>query len=167
MEMPVICPCGSELEYKDCCEPIINGKKKVLTAEALMRSRYTAYVVGEVEYLGKTLDERGREEFDLEATREWSKDTDWKGLEIIAVEQGGADDDSGIVEFIARYEMDDQLLELHERATFKKSDDGLWQFIDGRVIGRDPYRRETPKVGRNDPCPCGSGKKYKKCCGKS
>jgi SEC-C motif-containing protein len=167
MEMPVNCPCGSEKTYKECCEPIIKGKKKAETAEALMRSRYTAYVVGEVEYLGRTLDSRGREEFDIESTREWSKDTDWKELEIVSVEQGGLDDENGIVEFIARYEMDEQLLEHHERASFKKSDAGEWEFVDGRVIGRDPYRRETPKIGRNDPCPCDSGKKYKKCCGKA
>lgn len=158
------CPCGSELEYKDCCEPFIKKKKLASTAEALMRSRYTAYVVGKVEHLGNTLDDKGRESFDLESTREWSSNTDWKKLEIVSVERGGVDDDDGVVEFIAHYEMDDQLLSHHERATFKKCD-GRWAFIDGRVIGRDPYRREEPKVGRNDPCPCGSGKKFKKCCG--
>ena len=160
------CPCGSELEYTDCCEPLITGERKAKTAEALMRSRYSAYVVGDIKYLGDTLDSKGREDFDFDATREWSKDTEWKSLEIVAVEDGGAEDERGFVEFIARYEMDGQLLEHHERALFAKND-GRWEFVEGRVIGRDPYRREAPKVGRNDPCPCGSGKKYKKCCGKS
>ena len=159
------CPCGSNLEYGVCCEPLISGKQQAETAEALMRSRYTAYVVGEIDYLGKTLDENGRKDFDFDATSEWSRDTNWKELEVVAVENGGANDDQGIVEFIARYEMDGQLLEHHERAYFAKNN-GVWEFTDGRVIGRDPYRRETPKIGRNDPCPCGSGKKYKKCCGR-
>ena len=160
------CPCGSTQEYADCCEPFIKGKKTAPTAEALMRSRYAAYVVGEIEYLGQTLNEKGREDFDFDATSEWSRDTNWKELEIVSVEDGGKNDDSGVVEFIARYEMEDQLLEHHERATFTRNN-GQWVFVDGRVIGRDPYRRETPKIGRNDPCPCGSGKKYKKCCGRA
>ncbi len=159
----MICPCGSKLEYKDCCGPFIDQKKLAPTAEALMRSRYTAYVVGKVEHLEYTLDDKGRESFDLESTREWSENTKWNELEVVSVERGGVDDDDGVVEFMARYEMDDQQLEHHERASFKK-EDGRWAFIEGRVIGRDPYRRDEPKVGRNDPCPCGSGKKFKKCC---
>lgn len=158
------CPCGSELKYKDCCEPIIERKKVASTAEALMRSRYTAYVVGKIEHLEYTLDDKGRESFDPESTREWSENTTWHGIDIVSVDRGGVDDDEGVVEFIASYELDGQDLQHHERATFKR-EDGRWMFVDGRVIGRDPYRRETPKVGRNDPCICGSGKKFKKCCG--
>jgi len=165
MEKIVKCPCGRDSEYSDCCEPLISGKIAAKTAEDLMRSRYTAYVVGEVDYLGKTLDEKGRDEFDHDATAEWSRETDWKELEIISVEDGGEKDDHGIVEFIARYEVEGKLLQHHERANFVRNN-GVWEFVDGRVIGRDPYRRETPKIGRNDPCPCGSGKKYKKCCGR-
>jgi SEC-C motif-containing protein len=162
----VKCPCGSELDYEKSSRPLITGKKNALTAEDLMRSRYTAYVVGEIDYLGKTLDDKGREDFDAESTREWSANTNWKELEIIATDGGGKGDENGTVEFVARYEMEKQLLEHHELATFQKNQDGVWEFIDGQVIGTQPYRRETPKIGRNDPCPCGSGKKYKKCCGK-
>ncbi|MBT3192598.1 MAG: YchJ family protein [Verrucomicrobia bacterium] len=158
------CPCGSEIAYNDCCAPIIKGKTLAPTAEALMRSRYTAYALGEIEHLGNTLDSRGRETFDAESARQWAESAVWKGLEIVSVERGGAEDDGGVVEFIANYEVDEELLAHHERATFRKSGE-RWEFVDGRVIGRDPYRREEPKVGRNDPCPCGSGKKLKKCCG--
>ena len=136
------------------------------TAEALMRSRYTAYVTGDVKHLGATLDAAGRSDFDADSAKSWAESADWKGLEIVSVEKGGADDEDGIVEFIASYEVDDQLLQHHERAQFKKSGK-RWEFINGRVIGRDPYRREEPKIGRNDPCCCGSGKKYKKCCGRA
>jgi len=159
------CHCGSDIPFEACCAPIIAGKTQAATAEALMRSRYSAYVTGDVEHLGRTLDSSGRSSFDPESARRWAESAEWKGLEIVSVERGGVDDTDGVVEFKARYVVDEQLLEHHERATFKKSGK-LWEFADGRVIGRDPYRREEPKVGRNDPCSCGSGKKYKKCCGK-
>lgn len=158
------CPCGSNAAYKTCCEPIINGKQTALTAEALMRSRYTAYATGAINHLKATLNRAGREQFDPDSAKQWSDDADWKGLEIVTVERGQPDDDEGIVEFVARYEIDEQPLEHHERANFKQSD-SRWEYVDGRVMGRDPYRRETPKIGRNDPCSCGSGRKYKKCCG--
>ena len=159
------CPCGSGATYGECCAPIIKGKVLAPTAEALMRSRYTAYVTGDVDHLGNTLDEAGRRDFDAESALQWAQSADWQGLEIVAVEKGGAKDDEGIVEFIASYEVDEQTMAHHERAQFRKSGK-QWEFVQGRVIGRDPYRREDPKVGRNDPCVCGSAKKYKKCCGR-
>ena len=58
-----------------------------------------------------------------------------------------------------------EAVEHHEHAYFKKLD-GEWKFIDGEIESGVPYVREEPKIGRNDPCPCGSGKKYKKCCGR-
>jgi SEC-C motif-containing protein len=131
-----------------------------------MRARYSAYVVGEIDFLGNTLDSEGRNDFDADSTREWSSSTNWKELKILASEQGGKDDAIGMVEFVARYEMDGQLLEHHERATFQRNENQAWEFVDGQVVGQEPYRRESPKIGRNAPCPCGSGKKYKKCCDK-
>ena len=160
------CPCGSDAPFKECCSPIIKGKVLAPTAEVLMRSRYSAYATGAIEHLGNTLDSRGKEAFDTDSARQWAEGAEWKSLEIVSVERGGVDDDDGIVEFIAHYEVDDAPQEHHERAAFKKSGK-LWEFVDGRVIGRDPYRREDVKVGRNDPCSCGSGKKHKKCCGKA
>ena len=67
--------------------------------------------------------------------------------------------------FEARYSVNGMPQSLREDAFFRR-EDGRWYYVDGNVHGQDPYRRETPKVGRNEPCPCGSGKKYKKCCGK-
>ena len=80
-------------------------------------------------------------------------------------EKGGKDDEEGFVAFVAHYSANNQQCEHRERSYFKKID-GEWRFIDGTIETNAPYRRESPKVGRNDPCPCGSGKKYKKCCGK-
>jgi len=156
------CPCDSHLEYKTCCQPYLSGKAAPDTAEALMRSRYTAYVKQDIDYLSKTHHPQTRHEFDPEAAKEWSEKSSWKGLEIKSVQQGASKDDEGFVEFIAHYEMDDQPTDHYEIGQFKKLD-GQWYFFDGKTP-RDPYIRSAPKVGRNDPCPCGSGKKSKKCC---
>lgn len=158
------CPCGSGLAYSACCEPIIKGRKPAATAEALMRSRFTAYAVKAIDHLGTSLQAADRKQFDGASAKEWAESAEWNGLEVVATERGGVDDEDGIVEFKARYTVNDQELEHHERARFTR-EQGHWVFVEGRVIGRDPYRREEPKVGRNDPCACGSGKKFKKCCG--
>jgi SEC-C motif-containing protein len=159
------CPCGSGLAYKTCCEPIIKGKQPAATAEALMRSRYTAYATGEIGHLGASLRADDRGSFDPESAKEWAESAQWNRLEIVTTERGGTEDADGIVEFKAHYTVKDQEQEHHERARFAR-ENGRWVFVEGRVIGRDPYRREEPKVGRNDPCACGSGKKFKKCCGR-
>lgn len=159
------CPCGSGLAYEACCEPIIKKQTKAETAEALMRSRFTAYAVQAIDHLRDSLQASDRQAFDAESAREWAKSAEWNKLEVLATEAGGVDDDHGIVEFKAHYTVDEQALEHHERAQFTR-EKGEWVFVEGRVIGRDPYRREQPKIGRNDPCNCGSGKKFKKCCGR-
>ncbi len=158
------CPCGSGKEFHICCQPYIDGKEKAPTAEALMRSRYTAYTKVTIEYITATHDPKTRNNHDPDQAREWAENSDWQGLEIIKTEAGGPADETGIVEFKARYRSDDEELEHHEVSEFRK-EDGSWYFVDGKVVLPEPIRREEPKVGRNDPCPCGSGKKYKKCCG--
>jgi len=159
------CPCGSGLMYGACCEPIIKGKRQAETAEALMRSRYAAYATGEIGHLGTSLQAADRDNFDPQSAKQWAESAEWKALEIVSAERGGPDDEDGIVEFKARYTANgqEQEQEHHERARFAR-ENGHWVFVEGRVIGRDPYRREEPKIGRNEPCGCGSGKKFKKCC---
>jgi SEC-C motif-containing protein len=131
-----------------------------------MRARYSAYATGAVDFLYESSGPEVRAEFNEETTREWSKTAEWKGLEIVETEKGGADDEEGYVSFIARYAAQGKDCEHCESAYFKKLD-GAWRFIDGKIANEEPYRRAEPKVGRNEPCPCGSGKKYKKCCGKA
>ena len=97
------CPCGSIKGYENCCGPLINGEKNAETAEALMRSRYTAYTRAEIEYLLNTLHPSKKDAYDSESLRKWSEESDWHGLEIIETEKGGEEDDTGTVEFIARY----------------------------------------------------------------
>lgn len=143
-----------------------------------MRSRYTAYARGDVGYLKKTLDSPG--DFDTAAAKKWASQAEWKGLKILSTEEGQPADAKGKVEFVASYIQDGEEIEHHEVSRFKRNKQGEWRFIDGDAHthkggeGHDHHHhhhhaetvvRESPKVGRNDPCPCGSGKKYKKCCG--
>jgi SEC-C motif-containing protein len=173
------CPCGSGKTFSECCEPFIKGTKNPITAEELMRSRYTAFAVGEISYLRSSLAPEEQKGFDMKSTQEWSKKSKWLGLEIMSVKKGGPSDKTGTVEFMAKYAIDGKNLDHHEVSQFRKSADGKWYFVDGDSHtheegqghhdhshgNHDPVVREEPKVGRNDACPCGSGKKYKKCCG--
>jgi SEC-C motif-containing protein len=159
------CPCGSGRAYEECCGPYIAGKSKPATAEALMRSRYSAYVKKAVDYIVDTclLDEEHG--IDKDATKRWAEKSTWLGLTILSADKGGPSDEEGIVEFKASYVLDGLRENHHERAAFVKRE-GAWLYADGEIIP-ETVVREGPKVGRNDPCPCGSGKKYKKCCGAS
>ena len=131
-----------------------------------MRARYSAYVNARIPFLGASLAEAQRSDFSEEETGRWAESSEWLGLEIVGTEAGGVGDEVGMVEFVARFrdKATGQEHSHHERALFAKVD-GSW-FYDGFVpIKGQTVRREAPKIGRNDPCPCGSGRKYKKCCG--
>jgi len=158
------CPCCSGRAYEECCEPLLLGRTRAETAEALMRSRYSAYTLAEIDYLYRTSGPRVRREFDAESCRKWAQSAEWTGFEMLRSEAGGARDEAGEIEFVAHYSVKDAPFDHHEIATFGRVN-GEWCFLDGKIIGPPPVRRESPKVGRNDPCPCGSGQKYKKCCG--
>ncbi|MDR2477596.1 MAG: YchJ family protein [Treponema sp.] len=157
------CHCGSGRDYDQCCGPYIAGTAKAPTAEALMRSRYCAYVVHAIDYIINTCVHRGKEDIDFTQTKNWSEESSWLGLTILSVEKGGSADSEGMVEFEAVYERDGLKDVHHERAKFKK-ENGEWLYDEGHVAPRTVVR-STPKVGRNESCPCGSGKKYKHCCG--
>jgi SEC-C motif-containing protein len=131
-----------------------------------MRSRYTAYVRGDVDYIVDTHDPDRREEVDRANTEHWSKKSEWLGLEILKTERGTETDDVGQVEFVATYKLKGVTVPHRERAEFEKRN-GRWYFIDGKPITGPTVRKLAPDVGRNDPCTCGSGKKYKKCCGRA
>lgn len=156
------CPCGSGLDFSKCCEPFILGKQKAPSAEALMRSRYTAYSVQAIDYIINTCVKDGQQDIDVEQTSAWSKKSQWLGLKIVSVNKGGINDTEGSVEFKAEYILDGLKDVHHERALFKKID-GEWLYDSGEVVPTTVVRA-TPKIGRNDPCYCGSGKKYKHCC---
>ena len=158
------CPCGIERSYDDCCRPLIEGREMVETAEALMRSRYSAYVKTKIDYLCSTIPPEQQKKFNYEETTSWSENSQWEGLNILNTSEGGPDDETGTVEFIAHFRQNNKKIEHHELARFGKIN-GSWYFIDGDTPRSQPVVRQAPKIGRNAPCPCGSGKKYKKCCG--
>ena len=129
-----------------------------------MRSRYVAYTRGDIDYIARTLAPESRAGFDADAVRAWSLGADWMGLRILATEQGQAGDSLGRVDFIATYRQDGRVVEHRERSRFRRGDLGQWLFVEGAAGGGAPAP-VTAKVGRNEPCPCGSGRKFKKCCG--
>ncbi|MCL2805569.1 MAG: YchJ family protein [Treponema sp.] len=156
------CPCGSSREYSACCEQYISGKAKAPTAQELMRSRYSAYAEHEIDYIINTCVRRGDKDIDYKSTRDWSEKSKWLGLKIISVEKGAVTDTEGTVEFEATYERDGLRDVHHETAVFKKENDE-WLYLEGNISVRTIVR-SSPKTGRNEPCPCGSGKKFKHCC---
>ncbi|AAS94726.1 YchJ family protein [Nitratidesulfovibrio vulgaris] len=159
------CPCGSGLALEACCGPYLHEGKTVPTPEALMRSRYTAHTLGMYDYLDETTHPDTREDVSTEEMRAWSEAVQWEGLEVLETRGGHEGDVTGEVSFVARYMLGGVPQELREDSFFRREGD-RWYYVDGMVHGSEPYRREQPKVGRNEPCPCGSGRKYKKCCGK-
>lgn len=158
------CPCGSKRTYTECCGPVIDGSRAAATAEELMRSRYSAYAMKEIDFLRTSLHPDQQSGFDEKSTREWAERSEWHSLAIIATSDGRAEDADGRVEFMATFTDGGTRREHHERASFRK-EDGRWYFVDGEVLPPRQVVRMEPKVGRNDPCPCGSGRKHKKCCG--
>jgi SEC-C motif domain protein len=158
------CPCGSDKPFGECCEPFINGMANAPTAEALMRARYSAYVTANIDFIERTFHSSTRAQFDRESARKWAEGSQWHGLQILKIIDGKEQDAEGTVEFIATYSQNDEEVKHHEVSTFRK-EAGAWSFVDGRM-SHQPFRRDQPKIRRNDLCYCGSGKKYKKCCGK-
>ena len=160
------CPCQSGLSFDACCGPILAGAPAP-TALALMRSRYTAYVRGDVAHLARTLAPEHRAGFDAADVGAGMRQTQWLGLEILDTMDGGVEDRTGTVEFVARFKAQGQaggqVRALHERSRFRRDEaDGGWVYIDGKTDVQP-----VKKPGRNEPCPCGSGKKFKQCCGRA
>lgn len=162
MSIQELCPCGSQESFTNCCKPILGGKAAP-TAESLMRSRYSAYVKGNIQYLIDSVHPKYNSEVDANALQVWSEKSQWLGLKILKTQKGKEADTEGTVEFIATYKQKEETIEHHEVGFFKK-EKGKWWFCEGKTPSIPTIRHTTPKVGRNDVCPCGSGKKHKKCC---
>ena len=159
------CPCGSSQTASNCCMPIIEGKRKPATATDLLRARYSAFALGRVDFVLETHHSRTRHEVKREEIEDWSKGSEWLGLSVHETEAGGENDEKGTIVFCAEYKADGKIVKHWEQSLFEK-ENGAWRFVDARGVKNEPIRRDGPKAGRNDPCPCGSGQKYKKCCGK-
>lgn len=152
------CPCKSGAIYANCCGRFIAGLANPPTALELMRSRYSAYCLGRVDYLVKTWHPSTGPEAVDPADR-----PKWINLAIIKSEGGGQEDLAGTVEFKAHYLHQNRKFTLHEISRFVK-EGGRWLYLDGDLIG-DGCGAGAKTVGRNNPCPCGSGRKFKRCCG--
>jgi len=156
------CPCGTGLALEACCGPIMDGATAA-SPEALLRARYSAFAIRRIDsFMNDTITPEMRAEFDPKAVEQSARDAEALGLEIRAT-SGGGDEDTGTVEYVARFRVRGQIQAHHELATFHRVD-GAWLYADA-VVNPKAAPRQVVKVGRNDPCPCGSGQKFKKCCG--
>jgi len=160
--LTISCPCGSRKPYETCCGLYHLGKSAP-TAEALMRSRYSAFVIGDLEYIEKTAAGEARLAFNRSSVEKILGQTQWLDLSILNVQSGLEGDATGYVTFKVRFKENGRLYEQTERSEFRRIGDD-WRYWKGEFNISDKPLAE-PKLGRNDPCSCGSGKKFKKCCG--
>ena len=126
-----LCPCGSLLPYTTCCHDL-HVNKNAPTAKALMRSRYSAYVLGLVEYLVETTHPAHRPPLLTSETAYTCKVITWTKLEILSHWQGEDKDKVGKVEFKATYTQDGQTSVHHELSRFKRYK-GAWMYVDGEI----------------------------------
>lgn len=154
MSTSELCPCGNTKAYSDCCAPLHQGETFATTAEQLMRSRYSAFSRGQIDYLVATLHPSVRELSDRTSLVETVKNCEWLKLDVLKTSGGSGDETEGEVEFVAFYR-EEGIKFLREKSRFIK-ENGHWYYINGKTI-----KHSLP--GRNSPCWCGSGKKRKKC----
>ena len=164
-----ICPCrktdATPIAFADCCQPILEGGTPAQNPEALMRARYSAFALGNIDFLHDSLLPNARHDFDRKAIGHWSRSAEWLGLDINGTEGGGPDDSDGFVSFTAHYVLDGKTQTHRERSRFRREGDpARWYFAEEANVKSAPIVKGA-QPGRNDPCPCGSGKKYKKCHG--
>ncbi len=158
------CPCGSSTDYSACCGRY-HADEPAPTAEKLMRSRYAAYATGKLDYIEANCAGPAAVAFARAEAGVLQLGTEWLGLEIVATRKGREGDSDGTVSFIARYRQQGTEAALTETSLFRKIE-GRWFYWDrDPVAGASLHSTGSDRVGRNDPCPCGSGKKFKKCCG--
>ncbi|WP_434514917.1 YchJ family protein [Dechloromonas sp. ARDL1] len=127
MKQPDVCPCGSGRRYAACCHPLHAGENPAASAEALMRSRYSAYVLKLGDYLLATWHASTRpSELDLDADS-----SKWLGLTVRSHQQ--LDEHHSTVEFVARYRIAGRGHRLHELSRFVR-EDGRWYYVDGEML---------------------------------
>jgi SEC-C motif-containing protein len=147
-----LCPCNPQHLLANCCGKYHAGEPAP-TAEILMRSRYSAYALGLIDYLVATTLPAQQKILDENGIRAWSTQSTWLGLDVQNFEEL-ADKMHATVTFVAKWK-DRQGEHQHlEKSGFVKTND-RWYFLDPTA---------SLNLGRNDPCPCGNGTKFKKCC---
>lgn len=154
------CPCGSLKNNMECCSRFIDGKAIPSTPEELMRSRYTAFTQANMDYIANTMLSPAADGFDPESEKAACMRIQWHKLEVL---HAFFKDGKGFVEFKADFSEDETEQVLHELSEFQQVE-GRWYYINGKKPNI-PIKA-TQQMGRNHACSCGSGKKFKKCCGK-
>ncbi|MEL6470499.1 MAG: YchJ family metal-binding protein [Cyanobacteria bacterium J06623_4] len=174
------CTCGSRRGFQRCCGPYLAGDAIAPTAEALMRSRYSAFATGNIDYLLATRHPTTSAPDDRRTLEKSVRQTQWTHLLIIGTHKGQRKDKTGTVEFVAAYRAklspeiarspssaganrpqpmaeSKVLQQLHEKSRFVK-EGSTWFYVEGDIL--PPYE---PK--RTQRCWCGSEKPYKRCHG--
>ncbi len=152
------CPCGRNVIFENCCGRYLDYPKRVPTAEALMRSRYSAFVLSNEAYILECWHSSTRP-----APRDLTSESiHWLSLDVVSISAGKIEDNTGSVEFVATYKHNGLIELLHETSRFIK-EQGRWYYLDGKIHEAE---NRLNKISRNAHCPCGSGKKYKRCCGR-
>jgi SEC-C motif domain protein len=128
--MQTICPCGSGLSYTTCCDPIISGRINATTAQELMRSRYTAFTMANVDYLIRSHSVKTRPIKQRKSTEKWTKSVVWMGLSILKTQAGEASDEIGYVEFKASFLENGIPQQIHEKSFFQR-ENGKWVYVSG------------------------------------
>jgi len=157
VEKALICPCASGKALNECCRPFIKGLALPKQAESLMRSRYSAYVLGEFQYIYDTYTTDSQKSLSVDDIQASAANTRWCRLEVVNTSNEA---NEAFVEFIAYYVVDGNAFAMHERSRFLKERQ-QWLYASGEMLAN------TGKIdiGRNEKCLCASGKKFKRCCG--
>jgi len=121
-----LCPCESGRPYQHCCQPYLERREVALTAETLMRSRYTAFVLLNEDYLRYSW----HPDF-CPKNIHLNEQTRWLGLKIINTVAGGVEDETGEVEFVARSKINGKASRLHENSRFSRFEH-RWVYLDGK-----------------------------------
>lgn len=147
------CPCQSGKAYQTCCQPFHLFQDYPETAEQLMRSRYSAYTKVNIPYIVATTVPAQQQDLDQQVMQDWGESTQWAGLEIIE-HKPNVSKIHATVHFKAFFQTE-QGLETHDELSLFVKINQRWYFVDPTV----------PKPSQKQPCICGSGKKFKHCCG--
>lgn len=153
----MLCYCGSGHPFADCCQPLLNGLRQAQSCEQLMRSRYSAFCHGQAGYLHQSCVPALREAQSVAALQPFIEQTHFTRLQLLSASPADPASDHGFVEFQVYFIQDNQLHSFQEHSLFERLQ-GQWYYASGRLTDF-PSR----KISRNEPCPCGSGKKFKSC----
>lgn len=127
----MLCPCGSSALFLDCCDPYLRDQQWAPTPEALMRSRYTAFVVHNVPYLEATMKPPASRKFNVKETAEFIESVQWQGLTVFQSKLKSPT--CGYVSFDAVYTLQGKTVHICEKSEFHKIND-RWFYVDGKPL---------------------------------